>query len=177
MFAGSRTLLSVLLIVMALAVTRSPVDAKLVKSKQHKLSAPANLATAANDTLSSGSSVNGTGRFFTHGKRGLSGGDSMKWLVNDIAWFTDWTPDPFARNEIAKNAPNVEGVAMLWGLGRLDHDDDKARFQAFQQLKCGQYPFVAYLNEFDFQGNGSSGVIEMADAVAGWEKYIVPHRQ
>ncbi len=64
---------------------------------------------------------------------------------------------------------------MLWGLGRVDHDDDWARFEAFKKLKPGSAPFVMGFNEPDFSGSGSSGVIPVADAAAAWEQWIAPH--
>lgn len=64
---------------------------------------------------------------------------------------------------------------MLWGLGRVNHDDDWARFDAFKKLKPGSAPFVMGYNEPDFQGSGSSGVIPVETAAAAWEQYLAPH--
>ena len=66
---------------------------------------------------------------------------------------------------------------MLWGLGRVNHDDDWARFQAFKNVMPGSAPFVMGFNEPDFSGSGSSGVIPIADAAAAWEQYLAPHAQ
>lgn len=66
---------------------------------------------------------------------------------------------------------------MLWGLGRVNHDDDWARFQAFKKLKPGAAPFVMGFNEPDFSGSGSSGVIPIDVAAAGWEQWLAPHKQ
>lgn len=70
----------------------------------------------------------------------------MKECVN---WFKDWTPDPFASNEWAREDKSIEGVSMLWGPGWLDHDDDYKRFEAFKKLPKGKYKVIAFWNEFD----------------------------
>lgn len=64
---------------------------------------------------------------------------------------------------------------MLWGLGQVNHDDDSERFQEFKKLKPGSAPFIMGFNEPDFSGSGSSGVMSIADAAAGWEQWIAPH--
>lgn len=105
-----------------------------------------------------------------HGKAGTAGGQSLKWTSSSLGWFYDWTPNP-----VNSNSGDITTVPMLWGLGRLDHDDDVARFQAFQKVVPGSAPFVMGFNEPDFKGQGSSGVMTTSEAADAWEKYIAPH--
>lgn len=69
---------------------------------------------------------------------------------------------------------------MLWGLGRTSDsggvvDNDSERFAAFKKLTPGKYKYVIGMNEPDFQGPGSSGVISPEDGANAWDKYIGPH--
>ncbi|CDS01946.1 uncharacterized protein SPSC_03065 [Sporisorium scitamineum] len=121
-------------------------------------------------SLSSGSSISISGFTPPKGKAGVAGGNSLKWIANSLGWYYDWTPNPDNQN-----GDNILAVPMLWGLGRVDHDDDWARFEAFKKLKPGSAPFVMGFNEPDFSGSGSSGKISPQDAAAAWDQYLGPH--
>lgn len=77
---------------------------------------------------------------------GLAGGQSLG-LLDNVGWFYDWTCTPYT-NEVAKKR-KLDAVAMFWGMGKCDHDDDKKRYRDCIHMKCGEYPYVAFLNEFD----------------------------
>lgn len=129
-----------------------------------------NASTTASSSKASSSPVKSSSFTPKHGKAGTAGGNSLKWTSSSLGWFYDWTPDP-----VNANSGDITTVPMLWGLGRLDHDDDVARFQAFQKVVPGSSEYVMGFNEPDFQGQGSSGVMSTAEAAAAWDKYIAPH--
>ena len=62
----------------------------------------------------------------------------------------------------------------MWGVGERNHDNDAARFAAFQQVPAGAYPYVAGFNEMDFVGEGSSGGSAFSKYVDVWNNIIVP---
>ncbi|PWN49687.1 hypothetical protein IE53DRAFT_317190 [Violaceomyces palustris] len=104
------------------------------------------------------------------GKAGVAGGQSLPWTASSLGWYYDWSPNP--------DNPyrgNIQAVPALWGLGRVNHDNDVARFQAFQQLKPGSSAYVIGYNEPDWEGEGSSGVISPQDGAKAWDQYIAPH--
>lgn len=139
------------------------------KATTAKSSAPA--SSTATPVATAPSNITIAGFTPPHGKAGVAGGNSLKWLSGAVGWYYDWTPNP--------NNPNIGNglaVPMLWGLGRVNHDDDVARLNAFKALKPGSAPVVAGFNEADFTGGGSSGTMPIADAAAGWEQYLAPHK-
>ena len=103
-------------------------------------------------------------------KAGIAGGQSLDFIKGQIGWLTEWTPKPYG------NVPkDVAFATMMWGLGWKDHDDDWQRFEAFKKIKPGTYDYVIGMNEADFEGGGSSGVIPTDKAAEAWDKYIAPH--
>ncbi|KAN0063259.1 hypothetical protein ACQY0O_004423 [Thecaphora frezii] len=127
----------------------------------------------SSDSISSTSTKHtSSGKSITPGcKAGVAGGQSLKWTGADLCWMTDWTPAPKNNNYLGK----LTVASMLWGLGRVGHDDDAKRFAEFKKIEPGTYDYVIGFNEADFQGSGSSGVIEPADAAKAWDQYIAPH--
>ena len=128
-------------------------------------------SSSSSASSSAGSTISVSGFTPPKGKAGVAGGNSLKWISNSLGWYYDWTPNPDNQN-----GDNILAVPMLWGLGRVDHDDDYSRFQAFKKVKPGSAPFVMGFNEPDFQGSGSSGKISPEDAAAAWEQYLAPHK-
>lgn len=63
----------------------------------------------------------------------------MKYLAPYLGWWNDWTPNPV--NRYAVGGP--DGVSMLWGLGRLNHDNDISRFNL--------YTNASFANNFKYQ--------------------------
>ncbi|CBQ72029.1 conserved hypothetical protein [Sporisorium reilianum SRZ2] len=126
--------------------------------------------SSSSSSSSSGSTISISGFTPPKGKAGVAGGNSLKWIANSLGWYYDWTPNPDN-----PNGDNILAVPMLWGLGRVGHDDDWARFEAFKKLKPGSSPFVMGFNEPDFSGSGSSGKISPEDAASAWEQYLAPH--
>uniref|UniRef100_V5EWL5 Asl1-like glycosyl hydrolase catalytic domain-containing protein n=2 Tax=Kalmanozyma brasiliensis (strain GHG001) TaxID=1365824 RepID=V5EWL5_KALBG len=138
------------------------------KATSSKAAAP---SSSAAPVTAAPSNITVTGFSPPHGKAGVAGGNSLKWLSGAVGWYYDWTPTPDN-----PNIGNGLAVPMLWGLGRVNHDDDVARLNEFKTVKPGSAPFVMGFNEPDFTGGGSSGTIPIADAAAGWEQYLAPHK-
>lgn len=103
-------------------------------------------------------------------KAGIAGGQSLDFIKGAIGWYTEWTPRPYG-----ETPKDVAFASMMWGIGWKNHDDDWQRFQEFKKIKPGTYDYVIGMNEADFDGNGSSGVIPTDKAAEAWERYIAPH--
>ncbi|PWN31868.1 uncharacterized protein FA14DRAFT_107566, partial [Meira miltonrushii] len=103
-------------------------------------------------------------------KAGIAGGQSLDFIKGAIGWYTEWTPNPYGQTP-----KNVAFATMMWGLGWTDHDNDWQRFQDFKKIKPGTYKYVIGMNEADFKGGGSSGVIPTDKAAEAWDQYIAPH--
>ncbi|MCO5566107.1 hypothetical protein L7F22_019783 [Adiantum nelumboides] len=143
------------------------------KNKHHggkKQASPATTNNDQDDNQSSRSSSKKAPLTPNGIKAGIAGGQSLDFIKGAIGWYTEWTAVPYGQPP-----KGVAFATMLWGLGWKDHDNDWQRFQDFKKIKPGTYDYVIGMNEADFEGGGSSGVIPTDKAAEAWEQYIAPH--
>lgn len=127
-------------------------------------------------------------------KAGVAGGYALPWLNSSLGaspklrqlfflqlgtkhasflclgWYYNWNPMP---NDAAGD--NIQRVPMLWGIGTSSDPLDKTRLVEFTQLPVPAADYVAGFQESDFQGEGSSGVIDPFVAAVAWDLLIAPH--
>lgn len=112
-------------------------------------------------------------------KAGVSGGQSIKWLANNIGSWNDWGASGGSDHTSQTNA---QYIPMVWGNGDdsantgLSSATNSDRLAAFKALPVGKYKYVMGFNEFDYQGTGSSGKMTASAAASLWDELMAKHQ-